>query len=100
MGDEFLTEDEQRIESDETVLRPASQEKKQRVEQILARAKKSQAISIRLSSYDLAKLKETAEREGIPYQTLINSVLHKYVSHQLYDKNELLKTLTVAKDAM
>lgn len=40
--------------------------------------KKDQRINIRLSSYDLELLKEKAAYEGIPYQTLVTSVLHKY----------------------
>ena len=37
-------------------------------------------ISIRLSKSDLARLKARAMREGMPYQTLIGSILHKAVS--------------------
>jgi predicted DNA binding CopG/RHH family protein len=37
-------------------------------------------ISIRISRTDLMLLKSRAMQEGIPYQTLINSIIHKYVS--------------------
>jgi len=37
-------------------------------------------ISLRVSKADLAQLKSRALQEGIPYQTLINSIIHKYVS--------------------
>ena len=37
-------------------------------------------ISIRLPKSDLARLKARAMREGMPYQTLIGSILHKAVS--------------------
>lgn len=37
-------------------------------------------ISLRLPETDLARLKAKALREGMPYQTLINSILHKAVS--------------------
>lgn len=37
-------------------------------------------ISIRLPKSDLARLKARALREGLPYQTLIKSILHKSVS--------------------
>ena len=37
-------------------------------------------ISIRLYKSDLARLKAKALREGMPYQTLIGSILHKAVS--------------------
>jgi predicted DNA binding CopG/RHH family protein len=38
---------------------------------------KSKNINIRLSQKDLVKLKAKASREGIPYQTLAASILHK-----------------------
>lgn len=41
---------------------------------------KDQRINIRLSSPDLQALRTRALQEGIPYQTLISSVLHKYIS--------------------
>lgn len=37
-------------------------------------------ISLRVSRSDLARLKSRALQEGVPYQTLINSIIHKYVS--------------------
>ena len=37
-------------------------------------------ISLRVSKRNLSKLKARALREGMPYQTLINSILHKAVN--------------------
>lgn len=37
-------------------------------------------INIRLSERDLYKLKAKAQEEGLPYQTLIASLLHKYLN--------------------
>lgn len=42
--------------------------------------KKDARINIRISSNDLKHLKEKAAFEGIPYQTLVASILHKYAS--------------------
>jgi predicted DNA binding CopG/RHH family protein len=42
--------------------------------------RKDARINIRLSSADLEMLKQRAMEEGLPYQSLIASVLHKYVS--------------------
>lgn len=42
--------------------------------------RKDARINIRLSTADLEMLKRRAVEEGLPYQTLIASVLHKYVS--------------------
>ena len=43
--------------------------------------RKGRRINIRLSERDVRKLQISALREGIPYQTLISSILHKYVSN-------------------
>ena len=40
---------------------------------------KRERISISIPERDLARLKTRAAEEGMPYQTLINSILHKYV---------------------
>ena len=45
--------------------------------------RKDARINIRLSSRDLRALQVRALQEGIPYQTLVASVLHKYVDGQL-----------------
>jgi predicted DNA binding CopG/RHH family protein len=42
--------------------------------------RKDARINIRLSSADLEMLKRRAAQEGLPYQSLISSVLHKYVA--------------------
>ncbi len=47
--------------------------------------KKDKRINIRISSRDLCSLQRRALEEGIPYQTLVSSVLHKYVSGGLRD---------------
>ena len=49
--------------------------------------KKDARINIRLPSKDLRSLQARALREGIPYQTLVASVLHKYVDGQLVEKD-------------
>lgn len=46
---------------------------------------KDRRITLRLSSADLAGIQTKAIEEGIPYQTLISSVIHKYVTGRLVD---------------
>jgi len=48
-----------------------------------ATATKDQRINIRLSAGDLRDIQVKALQEGIPYQTLIASVLHKYATGRL-----------------
>ena len=47
--------------------------------------KKDKRINIRISSRDLDAIQKRALVEGIPYQTLVSSILHKYVSGSLRD---------------
>ena len=55
-------------------------------------------ISIRLDGSVLGALKTEAERQGIPYQTFIGSLLHRYVHGELVDKKaiEIAKQLKTA----
>ena len=48
--------------------------------------KKDARINIRLSSKDLHDVQTIAAREGIPYQTLLSSIIHKYVSGALMER--------------
>ena len=88
-----LLDEEKAIENDIDNLQPISGKKKKKIDNILERAKKNKSISLRISNYDLEKLKEKANNEGVPYQTLINSILHKYITNQLFEKDEILKSL-------
>jgi len=41
--------------------------------------KKNKSITIRLAERDIQKIKAKAAEEGLPYQTLITSVIHRYI---------------------
>ena len=45
--------------------------------------RKDKRINIRLPSHDLVQIKRLAAREGVPYQTFISSILHKYATGEL-----------------
>ena len=51
-----------------------------------ATAIKDRRVNIRLSSGDLQDIQVKALEEGLPYQTLIASVLHKYVTGRLAER--------------
>lgn len=57
---------------------------------------KSRRVNIRLSAADLMDIQARAYEEGVPYQTLIASVLHKYVSGRLHEKKSRLSTGSTA----
>ena len=48
---------------------------------------KDRRINIRISQKDLEGIRAKALEEGIPYQTLMSSILHKYVSGRLAERN-------------
>ena len=52
-----------------------------------ATATKDQRINIRLTAGDLRDIQVKAMQEGMPYQTLIASVLHKYVTGRLTERS-------------
>ena len=57
-----------------------------------ATAIKDRRVNIRLSSGDLNDIQVKALEEGIPYQTLIASVLHKYVTGRLSEQPSSIKS--------
>jgi predicted DNA binding CopG/RHH family protein len=63
----------------------ANVEKEKKRFQGYARAtlRKNKRVNIRVTQRDLESLQVRAIQEGIPYQTLLSSVLHKYVSGRL-----------------
>ena len=83
---EFFDEEEKElIESIERgEWRPVPDEEFQRMKKILIEAAKNskaarQMISIKVREADLSFLRHEAQEKGLPYQTLINSILHRYV---------------------
>ncbi|MBI5642641.1 MAG: antitoxin [Deltaproteobacteria bacterium] len=61
-------------------------EKKKAIEVARATFRKDRRVNIRISTKDLEDIRKKAVEEGIPYQTLIASVLHKYVAGRLKEK--------------
>ena len=45
--------------------------------------RKDQRMNIRISRMDLNRIKAKAAEEGLPYQTLVAGIIHKYVSGNL-----------------
>ena len=54
---------------------------------------KTERMNIRMTRSDMIALKAAAEREGLPYQSLVTSVLHKFTSGRLVDIEEVRKVL-------
>ena len=52
-------------------------------------------ITLRLIEKDIKALKAKASEEGLPYQTMITSIIHKYLTGALVDINEARKIIKV-----
>jgi predicted DNA binding CopG/RHH family protein len=73
------------IEDEEWI--PVTKNKEQEIEEAIENAhrtlRKDKRMNIRISERDLKNLKVKAVEEGIPYQTLVSMILHKYVNGKL-----------------
>jgi predicted DNA binding CopG/RHH family protein len=76
---------------------PVGDQKKALIKDIIDKANAKKSISLRLKTNDLELLKRRADSEGLPYQTLLSSIVHKFVSDQLVDKRSILKSLEILK---
>jgi len=80
-------EDKEFIDSIEkgewTSVKDFSEMKKQLMKAASETALKDYRINVRISKRDVEALKTKALEEGIPYQTLVTSILHKYVTGRL-----------------
>lgn len=54
---------------------------------------KTERMNIRMTHKDMANLKRAAAREGLPYQSLVTSILHKFTEGRLVDIDEARKLL-------
>jgi predicted DNA binding CopG/RHH family protein len=61
-------------------VKDLKQRKLELEESARATIRKDKRVNIRISERDLKELQKIALREGLPYQTLISSILHKYVN--------------------
>ncbi len=66
------------LESEEWISDLTTKEKKQYEEYARYSLNKQRRINIRMSERDLKKIRVKAIEEGIPYQSLISMLIHKY----------------------
>ncbi|MBU0576175.1 hypothetical protein KJ707_00925 [Patescibacteria group bacterium] len=83
-----LDAEEQQIEKDiEAGLYQPVKNMEKRIEELQQIAKntslKNKTISLRINYKDLIDFKANAAHEGMPYQTLIGSLIHKYNTGQI-----------------
>ena len=88
---------ENEIERNINQFKPVTGKKKALIENIIDIANEKKSISLRIKRNDLEQLKRRADAEGLPYQTLLSSIVHKFVTDQLIDKRSILKSMEILK---
>jgi predicted DNA binding CopG/RHH family protein len=86
---------EQAIEESLEEYSPVPQDEKMRIMEIAA---KTRTISLRINENVLQALKRKAADEGLPYQTLISSILYKFSTDRLVDANAMKRALVSLKN--
>lgn len=85
---------ERKIENEIEKYIPVSLEEKKR---ILKHAAKTKTISLRINENVLERIKEKASQEGLSYQTLISSVLYRYCTNSLLDREGVRSVINSLK---
>lgn len=90
---EYLDQEERELLEDianidpTTLPRPTEKEQivfKEAAQKYIAKETK---MNIRIDPYELHQIKEQAKKEGLRYQTFIKSILHKYMTGQLIERD-------------
>lgn len=76
------------LDKDQIILEEPAEEVSEEVRKAAAESlKKSKRITIRLYKHDYIAIQEKASEMGLPYQSLISSLIHRYVEGDLLFKN-------------
>ncbi len=79
---------EHSYDNDEWQSAPNAKELKEKYAQYARNTfQKNKRINIRISEWDLLRLKAKSLEEGIPYQTLVSSLIHKFVKGHLIEQH-------------
>ena len=74
-------------------VKSLKQEIKKHKEYARQTLRKDKRVNIRISSMVLDELQARAVEDGMPYQTLISSILHRFVTGRLIDKPRSIKSI-------
>lgn len=88
-----LTKEEKDIEKKLGDYQPVKRHVKNIIDNDMKKLSKKKTITLRVNENDLRKIKDMAEHEGMPYQTLIGSLLHKFASDRLCDREEAMRLI-------
>ena len=65
-----------------------SKRRKELMEYARNTLKKDKRVNIRISERDLVELQRKALREGLPYQTFVSSIIHKFINGTLVEERK------------
>ena len=65
----------------------ATTEKKRLQNIAKAHGIKNRRVSLRMSEWDFIRVQEEALKEGLPYQSLLSSIIHKYLTGQFHSSH-------------
>jgi predicted DNA binding CopG/RHH family protein len=91
---EYLDEEEKNIieelgkEDIRKIKKPTQKEQNELKKAAKDFVKQEAKMNIRIDTFELSKIKERAAKEGLRYQTFIKSILHKYITGQLVEKEK------------
>jgi predicted DNA binding CopG/RHH family protein len=88
---------EQSIEDNIQNFVPVSKNEREKIEAIIASARKTKNINIRISNYDIDRIRVLSASQGLPYQTFLGSIIHRYVSGSLIDEDAILKYIQMIR---
>jgi predicted DNA binding CopG/RHH family protein len=97
MKDIKLDKFEKEIENNAEQFVKASKKTHQRIKEIISKVNEKNRVTLRLNKQTLELIKLNAQEEGLPYQTLISSILHKYATDKLIDEKYILKSIRLLK---
>lgn len=92
---EYIDDEEREMmESFESIdvsdLKPPTRAEQEEIKSVAKEfIKTNTKMNIRIDPFELDKIKEQAELAGLKYQTFIKSVLHKYITGQLVEKDKV-----------
>ena len=90
---------EREIEREADSYRSIAKKERAKLEGILDKIRKTRNVNIRISESVLEQLKRRSQEEGIPYQTLISSILHKFVTDRLVDEKSIRRSMQLLSSA-
>ncbi|MEI8094665.1 MAG: hypothetical protein WCG80_10650 [Spirochaetales bacterium] len=93
----ILDSEEQEIEDNIDFSKAIPVSEKSTFMASLREASVRKPVTLRMEGADLEAIKRLAEQEGMPYQTLIGSLVHKYVTGALVDINEVRKVIPLGR---